>query len=234
MENNNLLIDLHVHSEFSYDCYTPIEKIIKISKKLRLNGIAITDHNTIVGGVKAKKFEKQDFKIIIGSEITLENGLEILGLFLNEDIKSKTFFEVYDEIKRQDGIIILPHPFRRAKYNISKISEEEFLKIKIIEGINAGNYYEENEKAKKLAKEKKLILTAGSDAHHYSSIGKAYTIFEKTDIDLRKQINKGMIKVAGKCLNKIERQREFLSRELKIKNYKIIKDAYVDLKDKIK
>lgn len=40
--------------------------------KKGLNGVAITDHNTIKGGIKAKEYEKDDFKVIIGSEIMTE------------------------------------------------------------------------------------------------------------------------------------------------------------------
>ena len=135
-----LKIDLHVHSKYSFDCYTSVNKLIKHSKKIGLNGLAITDHSTISGGIEAKKINKDDdFIIIIGSEITLDNGGEILGLFLNDNIKSSTFYEVYDEIKNQDGVVILPHPFRYNKKNIEILDEKMLSKIKIIEGINSGN-----------------------------------------------------------------------------------------------
>jgi len=233
MPTENLLIDLHIHSKYSFDSFIPINKIIKIAKKKHLDGVAITDHNTIEGGVKANKLSNSELIIIIGSEITLNNGAEVLGLFLNEYIKSKTFFEVYDEIKDQDGVMILPHPFRASKNNFEILTGDEFSKINIIEGINAGDYPKENEKAMQLAKEKSLIVTGGSDAHHYSSIGKAYTIFRNDYSDLRKELIKGNIKISGRCLTNLERQREYLSRELKMKNYKIIKDGFKGIKDRI-
>jgi len=134
MLTENLLIDLHVHSRYSLDCFTPVDKIIKIAKKIHLDGVAITDHNTIMGGVQANKILDSELIIIVGSEVTLDNGLEIIGLFLNDNIKSKTFFEVYDEIKDQDGIMILPHPFRKSKNNFKILENEKFLKVNIIEG----------------------------------------------------------------------------------------------------
>ncbi len=217
---NHLKIDLHVHSKYSFDCFTPINIIIKTAKKKGLDGIAITDHNTIKGALKAKTVNS-DIKIIIGSEIPLDNGAEVLGLFLNQEIKSSTFFEVYDEIKNQDGIMVLPHPFRASKNNIKILTKEEFSIIEIIEGINAGNYPQENKKAIQLAKEKSLIVTAGSDSHHYSSIGKAYTIFNNT-VDLKKELTRGNVQIFGDCLDKRERQREYLGRDLKLKKFRRI------------
>ena len=45
--------------------------------------------------------------IIIGAEIKTEKG-EIIGLFLNEEIKSTDFYNVIDEIKAPGGLIIFP------------------------------------------------------------------------------------------------------------------------------
>jgi len=86
---NHLKFDLHIHSEYSSDSFVPIKKILKFSKKIGLSGIAITDHNTIKGGLEAKKLNKSDLVIIIGSEITLNNGGELLGLFLQREISLK-------------------------------------------------------------------------------------------------------------------------------------------------
>ena len=79
-----------------------------------LDGIAVTDHNTIRGGVETEKSNKSQLEIIIGSEIKTEYG-DIIGLFLNEEIKSTTFWEVIDEINSQSGLVVLPHPFRKNK-----------------------------------------------------------------------------------------------------------------------
>ena len=57
--------DLHVHSRYSYDGILSPEEIVKIAIKKGLNGIAITDHNTIRGSQEAKNYETKDFRIII-------------------------------------------------------------------------------------------------------------------------------------------------------------------------
>ena len=85
--------DLHIHSKYSSDGVLDPEKIVKIAAKRGLNGVAITDHNTIIGGLKAKNYETEDFKVIVGSEISTERG-EIIGLFLKEEIKPGNVQEV--------------------------------------------------------------------------------------------------------------------------------------------
>jgi len=221
-----LKFDLHVHSCYSHDSFTPIDKILKFAEKIGLNGIAITDHNTIKGGLAAKKLKGFDLKIITGSEITLDNGGEILGLFLNEEVKPTSFFEANDQIKQQGGIVVLPHPFRASKFNISKFSKKELSNIKFIEGINAFNYKSENEEAIKFAKNNSLITIAGSDAHHFSVIGKAYTIINKETENIKKELIQGNINIQGESLNKNERARVFINRELKARNYRKLMNYY--------
>ena len=64
--------------------------MVKKAIEQGLSGIAVTDHNTIRGGVEAKKYETSDFEVIVGSEIMTDRG-EVIGLFLSEEVKSKSF-----------------------------------------------------------------------------------------------------------------------------------------------
>ena len=51
--------DLHIHSKYSSDGILDREKIAKIAMNRGLNGITITDHNMIKGGLKAKNYENE-------------------------------------------------------------------------------------------------------------------------------------------------------------------------------
>ncbi|MEA1994103.1 MAG: PHP domain-containing protein [Euryarchaeota archaeon] len=53
--------NLHIHSKYSSDGVLDPEKIVRIAIKRGLNGIAVTDHNTIKGGIEAKKYENEEF-----------------------------------------------------------------------------------------------------------------------------------------------------------------------------
>ena len=79
-------------------------------------------------------------------------------MFLNEEIKSHVFMQVVGEIKEQDGLVVLAHPFRK-----SIMFPIDLLKyVDLIEGFNARSPKGLNEKAKELARSDGMPLT-GSD-----------------------------------------------------------------------
>lgn len=79
-------ISTHCHSEFSnfkyLDSTNKLEVLIEKAHLLNLKGIAITDHESVAGHVRAiktaKKIMKEDpnFKVILGDEIYLVDSLE--------------------------------------------------------------------------------------------------------------------------------------------------------------
>ena len=99
----------------------PIRPVIE---KKGLDGIAVTDHNSIKGAVEVVKQAPSEVYIIVGAEIKTTIG-EILGLFLNEEISSSNPLEVIDEIRDQGGLIILPHPFRTHVFTRSPLSHNK-------------------------------------------------------------------------------------------------------------
>jgi predicted metal-dependent phosphoesterase TrpH len=165
-------LDLHIHSKYSKDSLLKPETILKVAKKRGLGGIAVTDHNTIKGGLFTQKInDDKNFAVIVGSEIKTEYG-DIIGLFLQEEINSRKFEEVVDEIKDQDGLVVLAHPFRKNIVFPSKL----FIKIDLIEAFNARSPKNFNEKAFELAKKYQKPIIAGSDSHLAFEIGRGKTI----------------------------------------------------------
>ncbi len=128
--------DLHVHSKYSVDGFVEPEVIVKTARKKGLSGVAVTDHNTIQGGLKAVKYETDDFKIIVGSEIETDRG-EVIGLFLSEEIKSHSFQDVIQEIKSQNGLVIIPHPFDTIRGNGIMPTVEDVPSVDCIEVYNS-------------------------------------------------------------------------------------------------
>ena len=188
--------DLHIHSKYSSDGILDPEKIVKIAMKRGLSGIAITDHNTIKGGIKAKKYETEDFKVIVGSEIMTERG-EITGLFLSKEIKSKGVQDVISEIGDQNGIIVIPHPFDELRHSAFHPTEEDINFIDCIEGFNSRCVFQKyNTRAVEFAIKHNLVIVGGSDAHFLNEIGNGWIITEIEDI--REAIMKNDVKVFGK------------------------------------
>ncbi len=166
-------IDFHTHTYHSYDSLMRPARILHLAKERGLNGIVISDHNTIKGGLECSALNMDsDFKVIVGSEIKTSVG-DITGLNLKEEITAYYFSEVIEQIKKQDGLVLLVHPYYHHKLN-----EIDYSTIDLIEGYNARVPKDKNELAIALAKEHKIPFVAGSDAHLYNEIANCRTYFD--------------------------------------------------------
>lgn len=185
--------DLHIHSKYSYDSFLSPERIIKIAKKRRLSGVAITDHGTIKGGIVALKVNKdKDFQVIVGAEMRTEYG-DIIGLFLENEIRTRQFEEVIEEIKSQGGLSVLAHPYRQYEN-----PEEIVDRVDLVEGFNARSRKADNERAYELAKRFKKPMTAGSDAHLGFEVGMGRTIVNS---EVKGELKKGKTEIEGEESN---------------------------------
>jgi len=184
------IFDLHVHSKYSKDSINDPRWIIKVAKKKGLSGVAITDHDTIKGSLIAKKINNDpDFEIIPGVEIKTDIG-DIIGLWITEEIKSRSWEEVIDEIHSQGGVAVLPHPYRGHR-----AVEEIANRVDVIEVFNARTSKELNKKAHELAMKLHKGISAGSDAHVPFEIGRGVAVINS---DLRKDLIRGEVKPIGK------------------------------------
>lgn len=171
-------IDLHCHSFYSRDATSSPRKLIKTAKEKGIQGIALTDHDTVKGWEEAKKAANEfGIFLILGQEIKTKKG-DILGIFLKKEIKSKDPFEAIKEIKNQGGIVIIPHPFffpEHFKDNLQKY-------INLIDGVEVFNarvpFQIANKKALEFAKTHNLAFIGSSDAHRSKDVGNGVTIAE--------------------------------------------------------
>jgi len=188
-----LKLDLHIHSQYSEDGAGSPKDIIKILQKKGLHGMAITDHNTVKGGLEALKEAPKDFVVISGVEISTLNG-HILALNIKEDIpRNLSVEETVEKINDKGGIAIVPHLFR----SMSGIKEEKLKLIKdeipAIEVFNSCSVPQSNLKVAKIARKYGLGGTGGSDSHIPEYVGYAYTVVDTTDMNINsiiEEINK--------------------------------------------
>jgi len=196
-----LKYDLHIHSKYSSDGYCDPKVLVKTAIKKGLSGIAVTDHNTIRGGLETIKYENNDLQVIIGSEVNTDRG-EVIGLFLTEEIKSNAFIEVVDEIKEQNGVVIIPHPFDEIRGNGINPQEKDAKLVDFVEVFNSRCLFQKyNDKACEFAVENGLKFVAGSDAHFAHEIGKAGIIISEEDV--RESFSRGKIAIFGEKSNLI-------------------------------
>ncbi len=191
-----LKADLHLHSEYSMDCNTPLEKIIERCQEVGVNCIALCDHGTAEGALRMR--ELAPFKVIVAEEVLTPYG-EIMGMFLEETIPcGLSVAETISRIKAQGGLVCIPHPFDSFRHSAlkSRVIEEIADQIDIFEVLNArGILARDSKRAEAFAAKHGLIRSAGSDAHTLREIGNAYVEmpeFEGRD-DFLEALKKGKI-----------------------------------------
>ncbi len=175
-----LSLDFHTHTYHSFDSMMKPEKILRIAKERRLNGIVISDHDTIKGGLECAALNKDlGFKVVIASEIKTNVG-DITALNIKEEIHERNFADVVAATKKQGGLIVLVHPYHH--HNLDEIN---FDAVDLIEGFNAREFLDNNRKAIELAAKLGKPVIAGSDAHLYNEIGNARTFYNDfTDLTM--------------------------------------------------
>ncbi len=173
--------DLHVHTNCSDGVPTP-EEAVYAAREAGMDGIAITDHDTVRGLNVAKKAAAEAGIIFVpGIEVTTNMG-DILVLGVDKKITG-TPSQVFDKTHKLGGIVILAHPFV-GFYHASLGSLLNVIKEKVdaIEVYNANTPLAANLKAMEAAKRYNVTGTASSDSHVIGTIGSAFTICEGSDI----------------------------------------------------
>jgi len=185
--------DLHVHTNCSDGINSP-EEVLKHAKSIGLDGIAITDHDTLKGSKRVRSLAKKLGIILVpGVEITTPYG-DILALGVDE-IFSGGPSEIIKKVRAAGGIAVLAHPyggFWRRSFAEMKVAKE-FDAIEVFNAVTGDNFgLEANVKAMELAKRLKKPGIAGSDAHTLDMIGTAVT---KAKGDIIDAIRKGTAKI---------------------------------------
>jgi predicted metal-dependent phosphoesterase TrpH/glycosyltransferase involved in cell wall biosynthesis len=169
-------VDLHMHTDHSPDCATPVEVLLETARDRGLGAIAITDHNEVSGALEAHEMAQgiDGLQVIVAEEVkTAEQG-EVIGLFIKERIpRGMTMAETIAEIRRQGGLIYVPHPFDR----LHSVPDYEHL-LDIVEEIDILEVFNPrvaltafNEEAERFASKYRIVPGAGSDSHVAQGLG---------------------------------------------------------------
>lgn len=170
-----LKCDLHLHSFRSPDCNMSLDTIIRTCLRRGINCVALTDHNSLSAAPALQRLAP--FPVILGEEIKTTEG-EITGLFLTDEIpRGKTPGATVEEIRRQGGVVYIPHPFDRVRRGA--IRREALLEIldqvDVIESYNSRiSFRADVEAAERFALEHGKLQGAGSDSHVWWELGNSY------------------------------------------------------------
>lgn len=163
-------LDLHMHTHHSKDCTIPTADVLRLCKARGMDGIAITDHNTLAGGLEAVAIAPPGLLVIPGEEIKSSEG-EIIGLWLREEIPAGlTPEETATRIRDQGGVVIVPHPFDPLRKSPLRTPALERLvaagMVDALEVLNARMALRShNLRGAEFAARHGLPGTAGSDGH---------------------------------------------------------------------
>lgn len=176
-----LHVDLHLHTDASYDCLSSPADVLARAEEVGLDRIAVTDHDQIRGALEARELAPD--RVIVGEEVRTAEGLDLIGLFLREHISpGGSFREVAAAVRRQGGVVYLPHPF-----DVHRGADPGFLDgvvdcVDVVEAFNARIHDRgRNRRAREWAGRHGLLTGAGSDAHLLSEIGRGRVVLPPFD-----------------------------------------------------
>jgi PHP domain/Glycosyltransferase Family 4 len=170
-------VDLHMHTDHSHDCATPVEVLLATARERGLGAIAVTDHNEISGAIAAREHAREagvGVKVIVGEEVKTADQGEVIGLFIEELIpRGMSLVKTVAEIRRQGGLVYVPHPFDR----LHSVPDYEHL-LTIVEEVDAIEVFNPrvaigafNDEAARFAAKYRIVAAAGSDSHVAQGLG---------------------------------------------------------------
>ncbi len=197
------LADLHIHTIYSYDGTASVPAVLRRAQQIRLNVIAITDHDEIAGSLKALELApKYGLEVIPALEVTTAEG-DLLVLNVTAKIpRNLSLIETVLRTGELGGFSIAPHPMAGGM-GMKSLSAYSILKalhnpqvaqtLIAIETYNATAIDKmSNQYARILAEQLNIPQTASSDAHVLNAIGLGATEFDGCTVgDLLCAIQKG-------------------------------------------
>lgn len=176
-ERKKYRTEFHVHTRFSHDSFLGRCALLMMCKIRRIDAVAITDHNEIEGALALKSYlENNGVSVIVGEEIFTSEG-EIIGLFLKDRVEpGLTPEDTVAEIKRQNGIVYVPHPYdeKRHKTVLSHAAFERCSNWVDCAEIHNGRNVDLRFSAvqKRICEEMGVLPIVGGDAHCFFEIGR--------------------------------------------------------------
>jgi predicted metal-dependent phosphoesterase TrpH len=183
---------IHCHSTHSFDSWVSIRKLIKMIKKYRLDFVVLTDHNTIQGAVALRKElhrqQLEHVQVPIAAEYFTEYG-DVIAAFITDELDYKgSFLSFVDQVKKQNGILLFPHPYK-GHQNIHDVASH----CDLIEVFNSRQSKNEDKRAQELQERYQKPSYYASDAHLFSEYGNVILQIEYDTEDLKAALLHGRI-----------------------------------------
>ena len=197
--------DLHIHSSHSRDGTASPGAIVRRCRQLGLSGLAITDHNAVMGSFEARSAGKSEGLLVIsGSEVSTSDG-HVLAYGVREVIpREMSTAETVDRIRTSGGVAVAAHPVRFPSGMGLELAER--VGFDGVEVLNGGSSGRANRSALRLADRIGGSQTGGSDAHRLHDVGRSYTVLENvfTEDQVLDAIRKGVARAGGRSRTPVQ------------------------------
>lgn len=173
-----MIFDLHVHTTHSSCSSLSIDEILKNARDKGLDGVCITDHNSMnIRHDITEGIQDDGLVIIFGMEYdTPEGDFLLFGPF--EDLSPGLVAEeLLHIVSERGGVAVAAHPFRHDRPVAQHIIQKGLCLV--VESINGRNSDLENAHVQSWTKKYPLILCGGSDAHSIEELGRVITLMDE-------------------------------------------------------
>lgn len=167
-------VDMHVHSEGSYDAGDPVELLLEQARAIGLDAIVVTDHDAISESLRAARLAPEYGLVgIPGVEVSTAQG-HLLAVGVEERPASyQPLAETVEQVRELGGAAVVPHPFQRTRHGVRRRNVADCDAIEVYNSWLFTGY--RNRRAKTFARARGYPGVAASDAHDAAFIGRAYT-----------------------------------------------------------
>ncbi|MBQ9979615.1 MAG: PHP domain-containing protein [Oscillospiraceae bacterium] len=200
-------IDMHVHSDHSFDGVMSVDKILQNARKKGLDGVAIADHDNFGGTLEALG-KDTDLIIIPAAEFSTEYG-HMLCYFMTDDpadagLKKENgkyrFAELRQFITEKGGLLFAAHPYRGQDFPGDILRRVDG--VEMLNGRNTALHHKANIQARDTIVRRTLPFSAGSDAHTVAELGSCCREFDLPKDATLEEIRAELMKHHGRCFGR--------------------------------
>jgi len=157
-----------------------LEDAVDQGKRLGLDGICITDHDSLDIKEEAGRYsEETGYPIFVGVEIlTYEGDIVVFGL---DEVPDRMLHvcELLEIVEKNNGVAIAAHPYRKNNRGLGDGIKDVYERLNGIEVLNGNTPIDLNIEANNISVALDLGRIGASDAHHKHEVGRYATKFNK-------------------------------------------------------
>ena len=169
-----LRIDPHVHTSASYDGVTAPEDLLEQAQAVGLDGVVVTDHDTVEGAVRVAELAvDRDLTVIVGCEVSTADG-HLLAMGVDSaPAPGRPLVETARTVQATGGVAVVPHPFQRSRHGAREAAIDDVDGVEVYNAHAVTNV--RNRQAERFAMDYDYPQFGGSDAHRPGNVGRAIT-----------------------------------------------------------